>query len=152
MMPNVFISYSTHDEHIAKQIHQALTSVNVDTFLAGISIEPGSNWTKTVFDALRDSEWVFFIASKSACASHAVQQELGASLVQNKSIIPILIDISPSELPGWVGQHQAIDARKDSDHLNQTIQAIGEKVKNQKFWAGVVLTGVALALITSQGR
>ena len=149
-MPHVFISYSTKDESIAQRIHDSLTSVGVDTLLAGLSIEAGSNWTKAIFDALRSSEWVFFVASKSACASRAVQQELGASLIAEKSVIPILIDISASELPGWVGQHQAIDARTDAEQLNSTIQAIGEKVKSQKFWAGVILAGVALAVLTSR--
>jgi len=151
-MPHVFISCSTDDEPLAHQLRAALTSVGVDTFVASVSVAAGKNWTDSVFDALRASEWVFFIASKSSCASHFVQQEIGASLAQKKQIIPILIDVAPSELPGWVGQHQAIDARANADQLNRTIAAIGQQVKSQKFWSGVILGGIALALIASRDR
>lgn len=151
-MHYVFISYSVQDEDIARRLHEALTHVGVETFLAGISLEPGSNWTQEIFKALRSSEWVFFVASHAACQSHTVQQELGASLIQQKRIIPILIDIAPHELPGWVGQHQAIDARGNSENLNRTIQAIGEKVRDKKFWTGVILGGIAAALLLGGGR
>ena len=117
-MSKVFISYSTQDEDIAQQIHCALDRVGAEPFLASLSLQPGVNWTEEIFNNLKSAEWVFFIATQSSCSSPAVQQELGASLSQNKNIIPILIDISPSELPGWVGKHQAIDARKDSGQLH----------------------------------
>lgn len=147
-MSKVFISYSTKDENIAQQIHSALDQVGADPFLASISLQPGVNWTAEIFNNLKSAQWVFFIATQASCSSPAVQQELGASLSQNKCIIPILIDISPSELPGWVGQHQAIDARKDAGHLRATIDAIGQKIKDDRFWSGVILGGIAVALFT----
>ncbi len=151
-MSKVFISYSTQDENIAQQIHAALDQVGADPFLASISLQPGANWTNEIFSNLKSAQWVFFIATQASCSSPAVQQELGASLIQNKNIIPILIDISPSDLPGWVGQHQAIDARKDGGHLRATIDAIGQKVKSDKFWSGVILGGLVVALFTLPGR
>lgn len=147
-MSKVFISYSTKDESVAQQLHTALSQVGAEPFLASVSIQPGTNWTNEIFNNLNSAQWVFFIATKSSCSSAAVQQELGASLSQNKHIIPILIDISPEELPGWVGKHQAIDARKDVGHLRATIDAIGQKVKDDKFWSGVILGGLAVALFT----
>lgn len=151
-MSKVFISYSTKDEHIARDIFNALNQVGAEPFLASISLQPGVNWTQEIFNNLKDARWVFFIATKSACASPAVQQELGASLANNKHLIPVLIDISPSELPGWVGQHQAVDARTDIGHLRATIEAIGKTVRDDKFWSGVILGGLAVALLTSIGK
>ena len=145
-MSKVFISYSTQDENTAKQIHAALSQVGAEPFLASISIQPGTNWTDEIFNNLNSAQWVFFIATKSSCSSPAVQQELGVSLGQNKHIIPILIDISPEELPGWMGKYQAIDARKDVEHLRATIDAIGQRVKYDKFCSGVILGGLAVAL------
>ncbi|MFK5948178.1 MAG: toll/interleukin-1 receptor domain-containing protein [Methylococcales bacterium] len=141
-MSKVFISYSTQDENIAQQIHAALNRVGAEPFLASLSLQPGVNWSEEIFNNLKSAEWVFFIATQSSCSSPAVQQELGASLSQNKNIIPILIDISPSELPGWIGKHQAIDARKDSNHLHATIDAIGKKIKDNKFSSGLILGGI----------
>lgn len=151
-MSSAFISYSTQDEALARRLYQALSNVGVKTFLASISIQPGMNWTQEIFNNLRASDWVFFVASKAACSSHAVQQEIGASLIQEKHIIPILVDIAPEELPGWVGQHQAIDARHGGERLSETIAAIGQKVREQKFWSGVILGGIAVALLSGGAK
>ena len=151
-MSKVFISYSTQDENIAQEIFSALRQVGADPFLASISLQPGSNWTEEIFKNLKDAKWVFFIATKAACSSPAVQQELGASLANNKHLIPVLIDISPSDLPGWVGQHQAVDARSDAGQLRETIGAIGQTIRDDKFWSGVILGGLAVALIASAGK
>ena len=145
-MSKAFISYSVKDADAAMQLHGALTQVGVETFLAGISLEAGSDWTQEIFNSLKDAEWVFFLASKNSIGSHAVQQELGASLIQEKIIIPILLDVSPEELPGWVNKHQAIDSRNNPESLKKTIESIGKKVKDDKFWSGVVLGGLAVAL------
>lgn len=142
-MTQVFISYSTQDEQIAQDIHTALNQVGAEPFLASVSLQPGVNWTQEIFNNLKAAKWVFFIATQASCASPAVQQELGASLSQNKHIIPILIDISPSELPGWVAQHQAIDARQDINQLRATIDAIGQTIKDNKFTTGLILGGMA---------
>ncbi len=89
-MSKIFISYSAKDEHIAKQLHDALTQVGAEPFLAGVSLQPGVNWTDEIFRNLKTAQWVFFIATQASCSSPAVQQELGASLIQDKHIIPIL--------------------------------------------------------------
>lgn len=151
-MSKVFISYSTQDEPIAREIFSALNQVGAEPFLASISLQPGVNWTEEIFGNLKEAKWVFFIATKSACASPAVQQELGASLANNKHLIPILIDISPKELPGWVGQHQAVDARTDAGQLRATIDAIGKTIRDDKFWSGVILGGLAVALAVYASR
>ena len=146
-MATAFISYSSKDEHLANGLYSAMTMAGIDTFLARISIEPGKKWTKVIFENLKKADWVFFIASKTSCNSQAVQQELGASLIQNKTIIPLLVDIKPEELPGWVGRHQAIDLRSSPEILNKAIRRIAEKIKVEKFWAGVILGAIVIGLI-----
>lgn len=148
-MTKVFISYSTKDTAVAQKLFEALLSVQAEPFLAGISLEPGAVWADEIFKHLNEAKWVFFLASKVSCQSHAVQQELGASLIQSKTIIPILLDIAPEQLPGWVNKHQAIDAR-NIDRLNATINSIGAKIQSDKFIAGLILGALALALFRSQ--
>ena len=135
-MTSAFISYSAKDERIAAQLHHALRMAGIETFMAGISIEPGKKWTEEIFSNLKDAGWVFFLATKNSCASQSVQQELGASLVQAKTIIPVLIDIEAKELPGWVDRHQAIDFKKAPEQLHASIAKIAEQIKIDKFWAG----------------
>lgn len=146
-MSTAFISYSTKDEELAKKLYSLTSMAGIETFLAGISIEPGSNWTDVIFEKLDKADWVFFLATKSACESQAVQQEIGASLIQKKTIIPLLIDIAPEDLPGWVGDHQAINLKESPELLHSAIEKIAEKIKIDKFWAGVIVGILLVALV-----
>ncbi|MFT6405919.1 MAG: hypothetical protein ACJAVI_005898 [Candidatus Azotimanducaceae bacterium] len=152
-LTTAFISYSVKDEKLAKGLYSATSMAGIKTFLAGISIEPGNRWTETIFENLEKSDWVFFLASKNSCCSHAVQQEIGASLIQKKTIIPLLVDIKAEELPGWVGSHQAIDLKTSPELLHAAIAAIAEKIKVDKFWAGVlvgvIIVGLAVLIADS---
>lgn len=145
-MSSAFISYSVKDEEIAQNIYSLASLAGIDTFLASISIEPGSRWTEVIFEKLDKANWVFFLASKNSCESSAVQQEIGASLIQKKTIIPILLDITPEELPGWVGNHQAISLKDSPEMMHQAIESIAEKIKVDKFWAGVIV-GILVAVL-----
>ena len=145
-MTSAFISYSVQDEHIAKGLYKMTSMAGIKTFLAGISLEPGSNWTESIFKNLEESQWVFFLATKNSVSSAAVQQELGASLAQKKTIIPVLIDITSEELPGWVSQHQAIDIKSSPENLHAIIGKIAEKIKVDKFWAGVIVGALIIGL------
>lgn len=145
-MTSAFISYSVKDEVIAEQLYGVMTRMGITTFMAGISIEPGKKWAQTIFNNLKSANWIFFIASKNACKSQAVQQELGASIIQEKTIIPILIDITPKELPGWINRYQAIDPKQTPELLHKTIETIAEKIKIDNFWAGVILGAILVGL------
>lgn len=145
-MSSAFISYSTKDEALAQKLYSLISMAGIETFLASISIDPGSNWTDVIFEKLEKADWVFFLATKSACESQAVQQEIGASLIQKKTIIPVLIDITPEQLPGWVGNHQAISLKDSPEVLHATIERIAEKIKVDKFWAGIIV-GILLAAL-----
>lgn len=146
-MSSAFISYSVKDEQLARSLYSATTMAGIETFLASISIEPGSRWTTAIFKNLEQADWIFFLASKNSISSAAVQQELGASLVQKKTIIPLLIDISPEELPGWVGSHQAIDLKSSPEKLHDAISKIAEKIKVDKFWAGLIVGAIIISLL-----
>jgi len=151
---SAFISYSVKDEELARGLHSATSMAGIDTFLASISIEPGCNWTDAIFEKLDKAQWVFFIATKNSINSSAVQQELGASLIQKKTIIPLLVDITPEELPGWVGNHQAIDLKNGPEALHKTISNISEKLNIDRFWSGVlvgaIICGLGLVLLNSK--
>lgn len=119
-MAKVFISYSVKDEPFAKRMYNALSSLGVSTFLA----------------------------SKAACQSPAVQQELGASLIQGKIIIPIIWDISAEELPGWIRRYQAVDISSGNvEAFKGVISSIAEKVKSDKFIGGLIVATLAIAFI-----
>ena len=146
-MHNAFISYSSKDEEIAMQLHGTLKMAGINPFMAALSITPGTNWSEAIFENLKKANWVFFLATKNACESQTVQQELGASLASKKTIIPILVDIKPEELPGRVNRYQAIDIQKAPEALHSTIEKISEQIKVDKFWTGVVIGVLVIGLI-----
>lgn len=142
-MPDCFISYSSNDERFAEAVHQDLSSKGLSVFMAKISLKPGERWTAKVLQALSQSTWIIFLASKTACASPYVQQEIGAALIAQKELIPVVWEMAPSELPGWTNQVQALDIRNQTRaqirtriiHLAQQMKA----TKDKGFLIGVAL-------------
>jgi hypothetical protein len=146
-MPDVFISYSSKEEGLARIIHQELTTHGVSAFLASLSMPPGAIWPEVILAELRASTWVIVLASKSACQSSFVNQELGGAFFGVKTVVPIVWDVMPADLPGWLSRCQAIDLRKRTvDDLRQEVIALAGAVNQSKSIAiiafGAVLFGI----------
>ncbi len=148
---DVFISYSTKDEGAARFLHQHLTNEGMSVFLASASLQPGQRWSQEVLNALRTSSWVLFLASRAACSSAWVQQELGAALITQKKLVPIVWDMPPSELPGWIQGYQALDLGHASvEEIKIQMTAIAQRIKADKA-KGLVIAGLILAAIFALG-
>lgn len=94
-MPDCFISYSSADERLSRFVEAHLRAQQVNVFIASVSLQPGENWSQVIWNNLKASPWVIFLASRSACGSAYVQQELGAALAGEKKIVPIVWDLAP---------------------------------------------------------
>ena len=79
-MSDVFISYASSDEKLAKFLYRHLSKEGLDVFMASVSVQLGEKWSLEILNNLRLSSWILFLASKDACSSPYVQQELGAAL------------------------------------------------------------------------
>ena len=154
-MPDCFISYSTKNNKIANFAAHQLELQQVSTFLAPISIQPGSNWTQAIWQNLKASPWVLFLASRTACMSPYVQQEIGGAIATGKTIIPVIWDINPHELPGWVSQIQVLDLRNRtyndfSFHLGQLAKTIKAEKEKGAIIIGALIAGIILFAAKSQ--
>ncbi len=144
-MPSVFISYASSDERLARYIHDHLVKDGVSTFLACISLQPGAQWEPQIRENLRQSPWVFFLASHAACQSSFVQQEMGGAWLTGKNIVPVVWDIAPKDLPGFLSKFQAIDLTRTSvKGLNAEVAKIAQKIKSDDF-VGMLTVGALLA-------
>ncbi|BCK87392.1 hypothetical protein MIZ01_1170 [Sideroxyarcus emersonii] len=142
-MTDVFISYSTKDSQIAQQIHTSLSLAGVKTFMAELSIDPGAKWSEEIIKNMRSSQWVLFLASKAAIKSPAVQQEVGAAIFSGKTVIPVIWEISPEELPAWAKEQQAVDMRNGNiESLQPIFHKIAQTVRSNDFMAGVVVAAL----------
>ena len=121
-MPDCFISYSNTDQEFAKSVHSELEKHTITAFMASVSLQPGQDWSKEIMENLRNSKWVILLASRAACSSEFVNQEIGVALHNAKNLIPIVWDMAPSKLPGWAKDVQAIDIRQ----LKQTMGRIAK--------------------------
>jgi hypothetical protein len=146
-MADVFISYSTQDNKIAQFIYRHLIAENLSVFLAQISLLPGQKWEEEILRNLKGSPWVIFLASNSACRSAVVQQEMGVALATGKQIVPIVWDMDPATLPGWLAGFQALDLRNlSSEEVNIRISGIAKKIKASVV-QGRLIAGFALAAV-----
>ncbi|MFH0801120.1 MAG: toll/interleukin-1 receptor domain-containing protein [bacterium] len=148
-MPDCFISYSSSDERLARTMAGLLAARDVSVFLACISIQPGAHWSEETLRNLQESPWVVFLASREAAASSYVNQELGVALGMGKKIIPIVWDMPPSELPGWMNQIQAIDLRERvwPDIPIEIIEQISMAIKADKLPGELIVGALLFGLI-----
>jgi len=132
-MPDCFISYCSSDKPFAVSVYNDLTAHGLDVFMAAISLHPGDRWSEQIHQALAASKWVIFLASKAACASKYVEQEIGGALLTKKDLIPVVWDMEPASLPGWTNQIHALDVRQQSpEQIQAHIQALARRLKASK--------------------
>ena len=128
---------------MADFVCRELGSHGLDVFMASGSLIVGEHWSDAIRANLRASNWVLFLASKAACASPWVQQELGMAIAQSKTLIPIVWDMEPHELPGWVAESQALNLRgAPIEQLREQMGAIAEQIKQQKRNGWLILTAL----------
>lgn len=152
-MPDCFISYSRHDEQLARVVHAELEHHGLDVFTAGISLSPGEDWSPRIRRQLEASPWVVFLASREACQSAYVQQELGMALNGRKTVVPIVWNMSPEELPGWVSEKHAVDLRDAGvQKAREQVANVAESIRAEKRKGWLIVGSVVLGLMMAAGE
>jgi hypothetical protein len=147
-MADCFISYSSRDRKFAETICGFISGDGLDVFMADLSLRPGDDWASEVLQTLRETEWVLFLASKAACESAYVQQEIGGAILTDKKLIPIVWNMSPSELPGWVNKTQALDIRGlKIPEVKEKVLEIAKRIKGKPYYGIVIALGIIAALM-----
>jgi hypothetical protein len=146
-MPDAFISYSTQDQELATFVYSELQGHGVTAFMASASLQPGQCWSSEILNNLRSSNWVILLASRAAAASTFVNQEVGGALLASKHLVPIVWDMSPSELPGWARNVQAINLRGSTivDLQNQ-VATIAARIHQEKTKGLLIVGAIILGL------
>lgn len=152
-MPDCFISFVRSDAAFARSIYKVMTASGLDTFLAPISIHPGQDWTDRVRRNLQSTRWVLFLASRRACRSAYVQQEVGGAFFGGKTIIPIVWDMDPSKLPGWARHVQAVDLRgKRPEEIAAQVRSIAELLRASRSKSDLITLALIGGLIFLASR
>jgi hypothetical protein len=149
-MPDIFISYSSADSKDARKIYDWLSKKGVNVFLAEVCLEGGDAWDEKIKKNLREANNFIFLASRKACASQSVNQEIGMAIRDNnKNVIPVVWDMPPTELPGFLKCNtQAVDMRgKDPQVLLAALNRTVTKVKKDKAIAWIIVLLLLGALL-----
>lgn len=146
-MPDCFISYSNKDDKLADFIYSELNRLGVTSFKASASLLPGQQWSPGILNNLKNSNWVIILASREACKSAFVNQEIGGALLASKKLVPIIWDIVPEELPGWLNSIQALDLRGSTMvDLRKHVANIAHRIKQENAKGMLIVGAVLLAL------
>lgn len=148
-MPDVFISYSTKDQRIADFVYRHLQTEGISVFMAAASLQPGQDWTETIKRNLRESRTIVVLASRAAMQSPFVMFEAGGALfAEGKRVIPIIWDLSPTELPAWLGRYQALDLRAlpSSEAFVGHLKEIASQINRDKLIGLGIVGAIIFAL------
>ncbi|MBU1236063.1 MAG: toll/interleukin-1 receptor domain-containing protein [Gammaproteobacteria bacterium] len=151
-MTDVFISHAQADLPLAEYLHRHLTQEGLSVFLASVSMAPGERWKESILSNLRSSAWVICLASRAACESQWVMQEMGVAIGASKKLVPFVWDIAPNALPGWMQQYQAVNLGGASqDEAKAAILRVAETIKSEK-QKGLAILGLIVAGLLLFGK
>ena len=108
----VFLSYSHADKVQAMAIERRIKSLGARVFRDEAKILPGAEFPEAIRTALSASAEVWLIASKSIINSDWVRTECGAAWGLQKTIVPVLLDLSHRELPAHLASTQTCDIKE----------------------------------------
>lgn len=151
-MTDVFISHAQADLPLAEYLHRHLTQEGLSVYLASVSMSPGERWKQSILDNLRSSTWVICLASRAACESHWVMQEMGIAIGANKKLVPFVWDIPPAALPGWMQQYQAVNlSGANQEDAKLAIVRVADAIKSEK-QKGLAILGLIVAGLIIFGK
>jgi hypothetical protein len=120
MISHVFISHVEDDAEIASEIAQSLEKAGYKTWYYERDTIPGASYLLTVSLAIEQSEAVVIVISPRSLSSRQVTVEVMRAHEAGKRFIPLLVDLSHSELkkcqPEWleaIGNATTISVSRD---------------------------------------
>lgn len=126
----IFISYSSKNEIIAKEICDELEKKGNRCFFAPRDITPGKGYAGEIIKAIEKCNTMVLIMTQAAVDSHQVLREINAAVSRNKTIIPLKFEeVSLNEdLQYYLGVSQWIDVTgNDYDDEIEDIKTIIDK-------------------------
>lgn len=105
----VFISHSSHDKWVARQIATQLKERGHATFLDEKDIKTGDSIDDSIQKHLRASDDLLVLLSPASLESKWVFIEIGGAKALDKRIVPVLFHVAPNDVPQVITKHLARD-------------------------------------------
>jgi hypothetical protein len=123
----IFISHSSHDKWVARQISKMLEADKHETFLDEKDITTGDSINKEIQKHLKDSDHLLLLISPASVSSQWVFIELGGAIALDKKVIPVLLHVGSNEIPSVISSLLARDINdldKYFDEINNPTRTI----------------------------
>jgi hypothetical protein len=101
----VFLSYVKEDEGLARRLAKTLQKARFEPWLAEDEVASGSNWAKSVGDALDTSDAIVLLLSKDFLRSDWAQKEWEFAITSRKHakrVLPVLTPGTEIETVPWI--------------------------------------------------
>jgi hypothetical protein len=115
----VFISHSSIDKWVARQIADQLRDRGIDSFLDEKDIETGDVIDSAIQDHLEDCDELLMLLSPAALKSPWVLMEIGGAKVLRKRLVPILLHVGANDLPHPLASGLARDLNEIDGYLDE---------------------------------
>jgi WD40 repeat protein len=108
----IFISYSRHDEPIARFLRERLTEAGFSLWQDRSNMEGGKDWWDQIDEALHYVSYMVLVITSAAVASPTVQKEWRLARQRGVCVIPVYWAALPdfSSLPRWIRETHMVDA------------------------------------------
>ena len=104
-MATILISYSRHDAAVGAAIARGLEQAGYRVGRPDEGLQPGGSQTTRIGEAVAQCDAAVLVLSSRSVTSHEPPQEATEALKQGKLLVPVLLDITPSQLQesqtGW---------------------------------------------------
>jgi hypothetical protein len=129
MAHHTFISYSTHDKHIADEMCTVLESQNISCWIAPRDILPGADWGGAIIDAITTSRVMVLLLSANSNKSSQVLREVERAV--NKGVIVIPFRIEDITLSKSLEYHLSVTHWMDAltTPMDQYFQRLAERIR-----------------------
>jgi hypothetical protein len=133
--PKAFLSFSFADQHLARQIANALMANGIDTWWADWELQAGDSLRQKIDGGLGTCTHFLVLLTPGSLVKPWVQQEMDAGLVRKiegkARFIPLRAGLAPSELPpllsGMLSPEIGTDFETSIRNLVNDIHAVSRK-------------------------
>lgn len=123
-MPDVFISYSRKDSTEAMQLVELLQSAGISCWIDRHGIDPATNWSKEIVQAIDESTAFVILLSGSSNVSLNVHKEVWLAAEKKKKILPI--ELEPVQISEDLQYHLAGLQRAQVTNIDSVIRALSK--------------------------
>ena len=139
MDPQIFITYSSKDQKVARTICTALENRGLACWISFRNVKPGQNYQEQIVKAIRTAKIMVLVFTANANNSNEIKKELALASQHNLIVIPVRIeDVTPSEAFAYeFATRQWIDLFGDwEDSITRLVEMIAAAINEPQSGSG----------------